>query len=70
MEGAGRFYEAALRADPGHLGALEYQGELYLMQGDVAAAGENLRRLREICGGCEEAVALESAIDTGGHAGG
>jgi len=49
------FYSHALAIDPEHKGALEYMGELELETGDIAAAKELLRRLREQCpDGCEE----------------
>ena len=59
---AGRYYDAALQADPNHLGALEYQGELFLMQGDRAGAEANLLRLTQLCGGCEERQDLAAAL--------
>lgn len=63
LDAAGAAYLRALRLDPGHMGALEYQGELFLMQGDVAAAEENLARLATLCpDGCEERADLENAV--------
>jgi tetratricopeptide (TPR) repeat protein len=59
---AGRLYEAALGADPDHLGALEYQGELLLQQGNRAGAEANLARLTELCGTCEERADLAEAL--------
>ncbi len=59
---AGRLYEAALGADPDHLGALEYQGELFLQQGDRVRAEANLARLTELCGDCEEREDLAEAL--------
>ncbi len=63
LDQAGVFYRKALDMKPDHLGALEYQGELFLMTGDRAAAGRNLARLRALCpSGCEELDDLEAAI--------
>jgi len=63
LDAAGAAYLRALRLDPGHLGALEYQGELYLMQDDVAAAEGNLARLATLCpDGCDERTGLENAL--------
>lgn len=56
-------YARALRLDPHHRGALEYQGELFLAEGRLAAAEANLRRLTQVCAGpCEEAADLAAAI--------
>lgn len=56
-------YLRALRLDPGHVGALEYQGELFLMQGYVAAAEANLVKLATLCpAGCDERTSLATAI--------
>ena len=56
-------YERALHLDPDHLGALEYQGELFLTLGDVAAAEANLARLAALCAlPCEEREELAAAI--------
>ena len=65
LDEAGLWYARALDTDPGHLGALEYQGELFLMQGDRAAAQANLDRLTELCGNCEEREDLAAAIAAG-----
>ena len=39
---AARYYALALRANPRHVGALEYQGELFVETGDYAKARQNL----------------------------
>ncbi len=60
---AALFYDKALGMNPNHLGALEYQGELFLMTGDRLRADRNLARLRALCPtGCEELEDLEEAI--------
>ena len=62
LDDAGRSYDRALAIDPNHLGALEYQGELFLMLGDPEAAQVNLDRLTRICGTCPEREDLRAAI--------
>ena len=60
---AEKFYEAALKIDPRHKGALEYYGELKLMNKDLAGAELLLSRLDKICFfGCEEYSDLKEAI--------
>lgn len=56
-------YGKALEANPEHRGALEYQGELYLMVDDLRAAEGNLAQLDKICFfGCTEYTDLKKAI--------
>ena len=56
-------YDAALTIDPNHKGALEYQGELRLMQGNLAAAEINLAKLKVLCqSGSEEYNDLEQDV--------
>mgnify|MGYP001796762951 CR=1 FL=1 len=55
-------YARALSLDANHLGALEYQGELFLQQGDLDRAMGNLARLAALCGTCEERHELDAAI--------
>ncbi len=62
MEMAATSYTAALKINPGHLGALEYQGEMYLELGQTDAAKVNLQTLQGLCGDCEEAADLAEAI--------
>lgn len=64
---AERWYQAALKADPKHLGALEYQGELYVEIGDYAKARANLDRLGIYCGTCEEYNDLRTALLAAGQ---
>ena len=60
---AGSYYLKALKIDPNHLGALEYQGELFLLQKKVAPAKQNLAKLKRLCGtSCEEYLDLMQAI--------
>ena len=59
-------YAKALSLDPAHLGALEYQGEMFVQLGQKAKARENLVRLQSLCDDCEEAEDLKAAIDAAG----
>ena len=63
LDGAGRHYREALRIDPRHRGALEYSGELALMQGDLPLAEQRLAALDKVCNfGCEEYTDLKQAV--------
>ncbi len=56
-------YQKALLIDPGHRGANEYLGELYLQIGQLQKAEEQLQVLDKECFfGCEEYDDLEAAI--------
>lgn len=61
-EQASTYYAEALRLAPDHLGALEYQGELFLEFGDLPRAESNLNRLGRLCGRCEHYEDLAQAI--------
>ena len=62
-KGAESFYLKALDFDPDHKGTLEYQGELYIENGDLPKAKQNLARLETLCpAGCEERADLEAAL--------
>ena len=64
LDDAAKHYDKALDLDPKHKGALEYQGELFLLLGDKAAAEENLEKLDKICWlGCDELDKLRAAIE-------
>jgi Flp pilus assembly protein TadD len=57
------FYAKALDFDASHKGALEYQGELFVMTRRLDKARENLARLEKLCPqGCEEREELAKAI--------
>ena len=61
--GAERFYDQALRIDPGHRGALEYSGELYLQTGRLDKAEQRLAALDKACFfRCSEYSDLKKAI--------
>ncbi|WP_347312329.1 tetratricopeptide repeat protein [Defluviimonas sp. SAOS-178_SWC] len=66
-EEAARYYEAALKANPKHLGALEYQGELFIETGDFVKAKTNRDRLAALCGTCEELADLQAALAAAGQ---
>ena len=58
------YYEKALNINPKHLGALEYQGELFITLGKIDKAKENLTRIDNICvTQCKELRQLEKAIN-------
>ena len=63
LDAAGDYYQRALEINPKHKGALEYQGELFLMRGDKVSANDNLAKLEKICWlGCSEYNDLKKAI--------
>ena len=60
---AATYYTKALKIDPNHLGALEYQGELFMLTKKSAQAKKNLAKLKTLCGlTCEEYLDLKKAI--------
>jgi len=66
MDDAAQAYAAALRINPDHRGALEYQGELYIQIGQPEKARANAARLNSLCGTCEEYEDLEAALKAAG----
>lgn len=61
------YYVQALRLDPRHLGALEYQGQLFAETGRLDQARRNLAILTALCPkGCEELEDLQEAIKAKG----
>lgn len=63
FDSAAQNYERALMINPEHLGALEYQGELFLQTGKPEMARENLARLAQVCGtDCDEYKELSGKI--------
>jgi Flp pilus assembly protein TadD len=66
MEASSVAYLKVLDINPDHLGALEYQGELFLQTGKPDLARANLERLKSLCGDCEEAEDLEKSIAAAG----
>jgi len=60
---AATYYTKALRINPNHLGAIEYQGELFVATKKISAAKSNLAKLKRLCGvNCEEYLDLKKAI--------
>jgi tetratricopeptide (TPR) repeat protein len=56
-------YAKALEINPEHKGAIEYQGEMYLMLDDLKSAETNLAKLNKLCFfGCSEYTDLKKAI--------
>jgi len=63
LVGAEKYYQAALKIDPNHRGALEYYGKLKLSNKDLPGADALLARLDKVCTfGCEEYSDLKEAI--------
>ncbi len=63
LAAAERYYDAALRLQPQHRGALEYSGELFLMLGDLARAEHRLAALDKAClMPCAEFTDLKNAV--------
>jgi Flp pilus assembly protein TadD len=61
---AEKFYDAALAIEPKHRGALEYSGELYLMNGRLDLAEQRLAALDKACFlPCEEYRDLKRAVN-------
>lgn len=66
LQRAASFYGKALDFDVNHKGALEYQGEMFLVTGQIDKAKANLARLAALCPqGCEEREDLEKSIAAG-----
>ena len=63
LVGSEKHYQAALKIDPYHRGALEYYGMLKLINNDLLGAEALLARLDKACFfGCEEYSDLKDAI--------
>lgn len=67
LDAAAKYYQAALRIDPNHRGALEYQGELFIQTGAFDKAKANLQKLDALCGSCGEAADLRAALAAAGQ---
>ena len=71
VKGAGMAYEAALKLNANHKGALEYQGELFLKLNKMEDAMKNRERLQALCPtSCTELRELDRAIADHKAAGG
>lgn len=63
MKRSAKYYKKALKLNPEHKGALEYQGELFISLNKLDQAKENLRLLDALCpDGCEQLTDLTEAI--------
>ncbi|MCC9622760.1 tetratricopeptide repeat protein [Thalassospira sp. MA62] len=63
LSSAAQNYERALMINPEHVGALEYQGELFIQTGKPEMAAANLGRIEKICGkDCEQYKQLAGAM--------
>jgi Tfp pilus assembly protein PilF len=63
LKNSATYYKKALSIDPKHLGALEYQGELFLKLKQVDKAKKNLELLKNYCGtSCAEYKDLDKDI--------
>ena len=63
LDGAQKHYDAALKINPRHQGALEYAGELALMKRDLATAEAHLATLSKLCSTpCEALDDLKKAV--------
>jgi Flp pilus assembly protein TadD len=59
-----KYYNEALRLDPGHKGAHEYIGEAYLMVNNLPKAEEHLTALNKLCLlPCSEYSELKKAVE-------
>ena len=58
-----RAYDRALDIDPNHLGALNYQGFMYIETNKVGEAQSNLSMLQSLCGSCDEYTSLRDALN-------
>jgi Flp pilus assembly protein TadD len=63
LDGAQRHYDAALKIDPAHVGALAYSAELALMKGDLASAEAKAVTLERHCAKpCADLDGLKQSI--------
>ena len=62
---AAEHYEKALGINARHVGALQYQGELFITLGEYDRAKQNLVKIEKICWlfACEEEQLLKTALE-------
>ncbi len=62
---AAKHYEKALSINARHVGALQYQGELFITLGEYDSAQQNLAKIEKICWlfACEEEKLLKTALE-------
>lgn len=63
---AAQSYAEALRLNPAHLGALEYQGEMFIELKQLDQARANLETLKGLCADCEETLDLAEMLGAAG----
>ena len=65
LEAAAKYYDKALEINPKHVGALQYQGELFITLGKIEKAKQNLEKIGKLCWlfSCNEEKLLEAAIE-------
>ena len=65
LEAAAKYYDKALEINPKHVGALQYQGELFITLGEIEKAKQNLEKIGKLCWlfPCREEKLLEVAIE-------
>ena len=65
LQTASEYYERALTINAKHVGALQYQGELFITLGEIENAKKNLERIKSACWlfSCKEEKLLEVAIN-------
>jgi tetratricopeptide (TPR) repeat protein len=65
LEAAAKYYDKALEINPKHVGALQYQGELFITLGEIEKAKQNLEKIGKLCWlfPCSEEKLLETAIE-------
>ena len=67
---AAEYYEKALYVNSKHVGALQYQGELFITLGEIEKAKQNLVKLKKVCwiflcpNGDKLDAAIQKAIDS------
>ncbi len=67
---AAEYYEKALAINSRHVGALQYQGELFITLGEIEKAKQNLVKLKKVCwiflcpNGDKLDAAIQKAIDS------
>ena len=66
LEDSDAAYLTVLSINPNHLGALEYQGELFITTGKLEEAKANLAKLQALCGACEQSEDLAKALKAAG----
>ena len=61
-EASAKAYTQALSLEPNHLGALNYQGFMYLETNQPDKAAANAAKLKALCGDCEDYTSLAAKL--------